>query len=65
MTDNATAPNEYGFVCPHALLANWDPKECSIYTTKEGDAIILDHGIQTIIYRGRNKEECQSFLKHS
>lgn len=55
----------YGFNCPPDLLPYWDPKQCEIVPTTEGDWGLLDHGIQTLVYLGRTKEMCESFLATS
>lgn len=51
-----------GFICPKWAEELWNRAECTIEPESEGSTyIVLDHSIQTPIYRG-TQEECQEFL---
>lgn len=59
-TDQTDKP--YGFVLPDELIPIWNQNECTIEDTTDGDAIVLDHSIQAVVYRGRTKKQCSDWL---
>jgi hypothetical protein len=50
-----------GFCCPKWAIGLWNPLECTIEKCSDGSHIILDHSVQSVIFRG-TYNECRSFL---
>ena len=61
MSDN-TVEKQYGFVCPEWARLYWNQNECTVEPTTDGDFAVLDHSIQSVVFRGKTREECASWL---
>lgn len=51
-----------GFVCPDWAKEVWDRNECTVEPTTDGTFVVLDHSIQTVVYTGKTREECETWL---
>ncbi len=60
--NNVVEADTYGFVLPKELIPHWNQNECTIEDTTEGEAVVVDHSIQMVVYRGKTSEECSDWL---
>jgi hypothetical protein len=62
MDKNNTTELQFGFVCPDYLYNHWKRTECDIVPTTDGHHVVLDHSIQSVVYRAKTYAECKAFL---
>ncbi len=56
------AEETFGFVCPDWAKEVWNKNECTVEPSTDGTFVVLDHSIQTVVYRGKTDKECLDWL---
>lgn len=52
----------FGFVCPDWAKNVWNQNECTVEPATDGTVVVLDHSIQTVVYVGHTRKECDDWL---
>jgi len=57
-----TMVKTFGFVCPDWAKKVWNQNECAVEPDTDSTFVVLDHSIQTVVYVGHTRQECEQWL---